>query len=150
MTRTSEDASRQLQRGVLAAVMHIASVRDAGAAPLAIEFSAALEQVRRTVSDASTPDDLRKSFESWLPVPLLKAIAQHYVAGDRRLLAVLEPEQLAGIDQRYRAQYESLVIAAAEAALKAQIDKSWYRRRYVARWERSALEDIKKAFQQHA
>ena len=143
MSLTPDDASRQLQRGVLAALLHVASVREAGAAPLAIEFCAALDEIRRTVSDAATPDALRESFRSGLPVALLKVIAQHHVSGDRRLHDLRPPGAL---DERDRATYEKLVMAAAEAALRAEIDKSVYRRRYVARWERSALEDIRNAF----
>ena len=144
---TPVDASRQqLHRGVLTALLHIASVRDAGARPLAIEFSAALNEVRRAVNDASMADELRQCFGKGLPLQLLKLFAQHHVAGVTRLPG-LEPDALRTIDERYRKQYLSLVIAAAEAALKAEIDEGPYRRRFASRWERSALADIRKAVQ---
>jgi hypothetical protein len=146
---TPDDASRQLQRGVLTALMHIASVREAGAAPLAIEFSAVLEEVKRAISDASTPDEIRQSFECGLPLPLLKVLAESHVAGDRRLRG-LEPDELGLLDRDCRARYGALVIAAAEAAMKVQIDKSAWRRRYTARWELSALDDIRKLVQPDA
>lgn len=145
---TAPDASRQqLQRGVLAALVHVASVRDAGARPLAIEFSAALAQLRRAVDDdASMPDELRQCFGNGLPVPLLKRVAQHRVAGIGRLRG-LEPAALRAIDERYRRQYLSLVIVAAEAALNAEIDEGPYRRRFASRWERAALDEIRQALQ---
>jgi hypothetical protein len=142
---TPVDASRQqLQRGVFTALLHIASVRDAGARPLAIEFSAALDEVRRAVNDAAMADELKQCFGNGLPLQLLKVFARHHVAGVARLPG-LEPDALRTIDSRYRNQYLSLVIAAAEAALKVEIDEGPYRRRGASRWERSALEDIRRA-----
>jgi hypothetical protein len=147
---TPEDAAQQqLQLGVLTALMHIASVRDAGARPLAVEFVAALNRVKSTVNDASMPDELKQCFSAGLPLQLLKVVAQQHVAGFRRLRG-LEPDDLQAIDERYRAKYLSLVIAAAKAALEAEIDEDPYRRRHRSRWEYSALEDIENAVQPYA
>jgi hypothetical protein len=147
---TPPDASRrQLQRGVLTALLRIVSVRDAGARPLAIEFSAALERVRTEVKDESMPDELRQCFGNGLPLQLLKLAAQDQVIGIRRLQG-FERDEIKAIDARYRKQYLSLVIAAAEAALKAEIDDGPYRRRSASRWERAALEDIRNTIERYA
>jgi len=141
-----EDASRKLQRGVLAALMHITSVREAGAAPLAIEYSDALERFTSEVNAASTPEALKRSFKSGQWLTLFKEMTQHYVAGDRRL-GSLELDKLGLVDPDCRKRYGELVVAAARAAMEAQIDKSAWRRRYTARWELSALNDIIKVVQ---
>lgn len=144
---TPPDASRQqLQRGVLIALLRIVSVRDAGARPLAIEFSAAFEKIRTEVKDTSMPDELRQCFGNGLPLQLLKQTAQNQLIGARRLRG-LEPDELEAIDQRYRQQYLSLVLLAAKAALDAKIDEGPYRRRFRSRSERAALDDIEKAIQ---
>ncbi|HWI14022.1 MAG TPA: hypothetical protein VNT02_07190 [Burkholderiales bacterium] len=144
---TPSDASRQqLQRGVLTALLRIVSVRDAGARPLAIEFAAALERVRTEVENRSMPDELRQCFGKGLSLPILKLAAQNQVIGARRLRG-LERDEIAAIDLRYRKEYLSLVMAVAEAALYADIDDGPYRRRSRSRFERAALDDIRKALQ---
>jgi|GEM_PF-2848859 hypothetical protein len=146
MSGSAEDSSHQLQFGILSAVAHIASVRGAGAECLAAEFSAAVDAIRVGLESPSVPDSLKAMLGSGLSVAIFKSVLQSQLSGDRHVLGLRLADLNGAIDPGDREHYRTLVLAAAEAALRARIDDGPYRRRYVGRWELSALDDIRQVF----
>lgn len=136
--------TEQLHEGVIAALLHVAFVRTPGTAALASEFDAAQHAVKERVQSSTTPDLLRMAFAAGLSLQALKAAAQSSVIGDRRLLGLRRCELLNALDARHRTLYRSLVLAAAEAALMAELEDQPSRRR-IHRWERIALREIEAA-----
>ena len=89
----------------------------------------------------------RLVFSRGLPLHILKKVARDHVAGDRRLLALRHRELIAAMDVREREDYMALVLAAAEAALEAEIEEHSFLRRRISSWERTALEEIQHVFE---
>lgn len=135
--------SQHLHRGVLTAIVHVSAVRESSLAALAIEFEAARRSIKNRA--AKSPDTLRSVFANGLSLPLFKLIAQQHAAGDS-LRALNCQDLIAAIDRRHRTDYQELVIAAAEAAVDAQIETDPYRRRGRTEWESFALGEIEGVF----
>jgi hypothetical protein len=131
--------SQRLHRGVLTAIVHVSSVREPSIASLAVEFAAARQVIKTRAARA--PDTLRSVFADGLSLALFKLIAQQHAVGNS-LHDLQCKELIAAIDARDRTPYQELVIAAAEAAIDAQIETDPYRRRGRAPWEWCALREI--------
>lgn len=138
------EVEQRLQHGVIAALMHVASVRTPGASALAIEFDAAQRVVARKVRSA--PAVFRMIFGRGLPVDMLKKVAREHLSGDRRLLALRHRKLIGALNPREREHYMALVLAAAEAALEAEIEERTVLARRLSSWERTALEEIREVF----
>lgn len=143
----SADAERHLQTGLLAALMHVASLRLPSAGALALELDAAERAVRKNLESFSCSCVLRATFARGISIELLRAIKRDQLTGDRRLLALRRKELLEALELSERSHYRALVQAAAEAVLLAEIDEhpKLFGRR-VSKWERTALADIANAF----
>ena len=138
------EITQRLHHGVITALVHVASVRQASTAALAIEFDAAQRVLTQRVQAPATPPVLKTVFGFGLSLPTLKAMRQDYLPGDRRLLALRQPDLIAAFDAEHRADYSALVLAVAEAVLLAQIEDRPLRR--IPRWERMAFEEIENVF----
>ena len=138
--------TQQLHDGVIAALVHVAFVRTPGTAALASEFDAAQHAVKESVQSSSTPDLFRMAFAAGLSLQRLKLATQSSLIGDRRLLGLRHSELLNALDAQHRTLYRALVLAAAEAALRAEIEDQPFPRR-IHRWERIALREIEAALQ---
>jgi hypothetical protein len=126
--------------------MHVASVRLPSASALAVELDAAERAIRAKLDSFSLSCCLRSVFDRGLPVEILKSARREQLAGDRRLLALKQRELIEALDLQDRAHYSALVQAAAEAALRAEIEDRPLFGRRVSSWERAALEDIDRVF----
>jgi hypothetical protein len=138
------DVARLLQHGVITALVHVASARAPGASALAIEFDAAQRVVAQKAG--STRGVFKVVFSRGLPLHMLKKVARDHVAGDRRLLALRHRELIQSMNAREREDYITLVLAAAEAALRAEVEERSFLRRRISSWERMALEEIQQVF----
>jgi hypothetical protein len=140
------ESARHLQQGLIAALMHVASVRLPSASALAIELDAAERAVRVSLASVSQNCTLRSIFERGLPLDIFKSSRRAQLSGDRRLLALRRRELIEALDLHDRAHYRALVRAAAQAAVRAEIEERSLFRRRVSSCERVALEDIDQAF----
>jgi hypothetical protein len=138
------DVARRLQHGVITALVHVASVRTPGASALAVEFDAAQRAIAQKAG--STRGVFRTVFSRGLPLHMLKKVARDQLVGDRRLLALRHRELIQSMNAREREDYITLVLAAAEAALEAEVEERSFLRRRISSWERLALEEIQQVF----
>ena len=126
--------------------MHVASVRLPSASAFAIERDAAERAVRATLASVSQGCTLRSIFERGLAVEIFKSSRRAHVSGDRRLLALKRREVIEALELQDRAHYRALVRAAAQAAVRAEIEERSLFRRRVSSCERVALEEIDEVF----
>jgi hypothetical protein len=138
------DVARRLQHGVITALVHVASARTPGASALAIEFDAAQRVVAQRAGSAR--GIFRMVFSRGLPLHILKKVTRDHVAGDRRLLALRHRELIRAMNAREREDYIALVLAAAKAALEAEVEERSFLQRRISKWERMALEEIQEVF----
>lgn len=140
------DSARHLQRGLIAALMHVAAVRLPSAGAFAIELDAAERAVREMLASFSRTCALRSVFDRGLLLDIFKSVRREQLPGDRRLLALKRREVIEALELRDRAHYRALVQAAAEAAIGAEIEERSLFGRRVSTCERVALEDIGQVF----
>lgn len=141
-----EVISQRLQGGVLAALVHIAAVREPGCKALALEFVAARKRAQQVAASASMPSAFRDVFGVGLSSALFKKALEHQRhLPQRRLDRLSRQELIDAIHPHDPKTYARLVREVARAAATAQVDDDPYRRRWLASWERSALREIETA-----
>ena len=142
----STESAHHLQKGLIAALMHVCSLRLPSASALAAELDAAERAIRATLNSFSPNCALRSAFDRGVPLEILKSVRREQLSGDRRLLALKRRELIESLEWTERSHYRALVRAAAEAALRAEIEECPLFGRRVSHWERAALEDITRVF----